>query len=194
MPLLLWLRIGHTSPVVSYRSPTRAWRESHLMKGTTMNIDTNHLDLIVKNGTVKIPSIFLFQYFDDVTRFLNHAKKQNCTVIFENEDLTVAPNENDAGIRAKINIFATIIACREIGNAYVRFVGNIDQMSWDNAESMNGETYESAKERIDAERAKKKAPSKKEIMKQLHDPNISESLKNELTEELYKGIEIRSND
>ena len=82
----------------------------------------DHLELIVKNGTVKIPSIFLFQYFEDVTIFLNHAKKENCTVIFENEGLTGKPG-----------IFSSIIACREIGNAYVRFVGNIDKMSWDNA-------------------------------------------------------------
>ena len=100
-----------------------------------MNTNTNHLDLIVKNGTVKIPSIFLFQYFEDVTIFLNHAKKENCTVIFENEDLTVTPDNDDMVIRGKVSIFSSIIACREIGNAYVRFVGNIDKMSWDNAES-----------------------------------------------------------
>ena len=98
-------------------------------------MNTNHLDLIVKNGTVKIPSIFLFQYFEDVTIFLNHAKKENCTVIFENEDLTVTPDNDDMVIRGKVGIFSSIIACREIGNAYVRFVGNIDKMSWDNAES-----------------------------------------------------------
>ena len=98
-------------------------------------MNTNHLDLIVKNGTVKIPSIFLFQHFEDVTLFLNHAKKENCTVIFENEDLTVTPDNDDMVIRGKVGIFSSIIACREIGNAYVRFVGNIDKMSWDNAES-----------------------------------------------------------
>ena len=38
---------------------------------------------------------------------------------------------------------------------------------------------------------KKKEPSKKEIMKQLHDPNISEAKKNKLIDLLYKGIETR---
>ena len=38
---------------------------------------------------------------------------------------------------------------------------------------------------------KKKEPSKKEIMKQLHDPKISEAKKNKLMEQLYKGIDIK---
>lgn len=92
----------------------------------------SHLELIVKNGTVRIPSIFMFENFEDVTIFLNHAKDAKCTVIFDNENLTVTPDNDDFGIRAKIHIFTAIISFREIGNAYFRFVHNIDQMSWDN--------------------------------------------------------------
>ena len=36
--------------------------------------------------------------------------------------------------------------------------------------------------------------SKKELVKRLHDSNVSEEQKNLLMEDLYKGIEIRSND
>lgn len=38
---------------------------------------------------------------------------------------------------------------------------------------------------------KKKEPSKKEILKQLGDPNLSKAKKNQLMEKLYKGIDIR---
>lgn len=93
----------------------------------------DHLELIVKNGTVRIPSIFMFEHFEDVTIFLDHAKKANCTVIFENENVEVAPNNDDFGTRAKIHIYSAMIANREIGNAYLRYLGNIDKMSWDNA-------------------------------------------------------------
>lgn len=92
----------------------------------------DHLELIVKDGTVRIPSIFLFEHFEDVAIFLNHAKEANCTVIFENEEVTVAPGVDDFGVRAKVHIYTTMIANRELGNAYVRYLGNIDKMSWDN--------------------------------------------------------------
>ena len=38
---------------------------------------------------------------------------------------------------------------------------------------------------------KTKEPSKKEILKQLKDPNVSKAKKNALMEQLYKGIDIR---
>lgn len=93
----------------------------------------DHVELIVKNGTVRIPSVFMFGHFEDVTIFLNRAKEANCTVIFENENMVVEPNTDDMGVRAKIHIYSTIIAHRELGNAYLRYLGNIDKMSWDNA-------------------------------------------------------------
>lgn len=92
----------------------------------------NHLELIVKDGTIRIPSIFMFEHFEDVTIFLNNAKKANCTVIFDNENMTVVPGEDDFGIRTKIHIYTTMIANRELGNAYVRYLGNIEKMTWDN--------------------------------------------------------------
>lgn len=90
----------------------------------------NHLEIIVKDGTVKIPSIFMFEDWIDIDPFLNHARNMNCTVIFENENITITPNDGGAS-RTKIGIFKTIIAEREIGNAYVRYLGNIDKMSWE---------------------------------------------------------------
>ena len=48
------------------------------------------------------------------------------------------------------------------------------------------ESYEDAKNRIEAEQAKEK------IIKQLRDPNVPQEKKNELMEELYEGIEIKN--
>ena len=92
------------------------------------NENTSHVDIIVKDGVVAIPSIFMFEDWVDLDTFLNHAKKMNCIVVFENEDIEVVPNSNASNL--KIGIYKTIIADREIGNAYLRYLGNIDRMKW----------------------------------------------------------------
>ena len=91
----------------------------------------NHLELIVKNGTVKIPSIFLFEHSDDVEQFLSYAKKAKCTVIFDNEDLTISPDKVSSDIRAKLDAYYLIVDCREIGNSYARCLLNVSEMTWD---------------------------------------------------------------
>ena len=93
-----------------------------------------HLELIVKNGTVRIPSIFMFEDWVDIDPFLAHARKMNCTVIFENENIMVMPDDYKFA-SMKIGIFRAIIAEREIGNAYVRYIGSPSEMSWDNVKS-----------------------------------------------------------
>lgn len=84
---------------------------------------------IVKDGVVRIPSIFMFEDWVDIDTFLAHAKRMNCTVIFENEKIEVVPNDNESGI--KIGIYRTIIAHKEIVNAYLRYLGDPKMMSWD---------------------------------------------------------------
>ena len=90
-----------------------------------------HFEVIVKDGTVRIPSIFMFEDWIDVDPFLAHARKMNCTVIFENERITVEPNDYES-VRRVVSLFVTIISYREIGNAYVRYLGSPSEMSWDN--------------------------------------------------------------
>mgnify|MGYP003313121726 CR=1 FL=1 len=90
----------------------------------------NHLDLIVKDGTITIPSIFMFEDWIDIDPFIRQARKMNCTVIFENENLIVNPNDYESA-RRHIGIFTTIISYREIGNAYVRYLGSPNKMTWD---------------------------------------------------------------
>lgn len=89
----------------------------------------NYLNIIVKDGTVAIPSIFMFEDYLDVTQFLDHARKMQCTVVFENERVEVKPNNDDS--RFKIYIYSQMVGNRELGNAYLRYLGNIDKMSWD---------------------------------------------------------------
>jgi hypothetical protein len=96
----------------------------------------NHLDVIVKDGTVRIPSIFMFEDWIDVDPFLTHARKMNCTVVFENEHITVEPNDYES-VRRMVSLFVTIISYREIGNAYVRYLGNPNEMSWDRVKGEN---------------------------------------------------------
>lgn len=89
----------------------------------------NHLDIIVKDGTVSIPSIFMFDDYLYLKQFLDHARKMNCTVVFENENVEVKPTIDDS--RFKMYVYEQMVGNREIGNAYVRYLGNIDKMSWD---------------------------------------------------------------
>lgn len=93
------------------------------------NENTSHFDIIVNDGTVRIPSIFMFEDWVDLDLFLARARQMNCTVTFENEEIVVDPNNNDSSI--KIGIYKTIIAHKEIVKAYLRYLGNIDEMSWD---------------------------------------------------------------
>ena len=95
------------------------------------NENTSHVELIVKDGTVTIPSIFMFEYPDDVTHFIRQAQNMNCTVIFENESLVIKPEDNYTEYRYYLFAYNSIISNRKIGDAYVRYVGSPDKMSWD---------------------------------------------------------------
>jgi hypothetical protein len=91
----------------------------------------DHLELIVKDGEVRIPSIFMFDNSRELEQFLESAKKMDCSVVFENENIEVLPNKDDGIVCAIIAIYKPIIDNHEIGNAYLRYLGNIDKMSWD---------------------------------------------------------------
>lgn len=94
----------------------------------------NYLELIVKDGTVTIPSIFMFEDWLDIDPFITQARKMNCTIVFENENLVVEPN-NYESVSHYINVYRIMVSHRELGNAYVRYVGGSDKMSWDNVET-----------------------------------------------------------
>ena len=93
----------------------------------------DHVKLIVKNGVVRIPSIFMFESYEELTVFLNRARESTCIVIFENEEIVVDEKRDNFEWRTKLLIYSNIIGNREIVNAYLRYLGDIDKMSWDNA-------------------------------------------------------------
>lgn len=87
---------------------------------------------IVKNGVVRIPSIFMLENFEKISIFLARAEEAECTVIFENEDIKVVPHGTPTEVRTKLHIYSNIIGNREIANAYFRYLGNLAEMTWDN--------------------------------------------------------------
>lgn len=95
------------------------------------NENNSHLELIEKNGTVKIPSIFMFENNRNLTDFLDRSREANCTVIFENENIKVLPNVDDGVAGSILAMYKPMIDNRGVGNAYLRYLGNIDKMRWD---------------------------------------------------------------
>ena len=91
----------------------------------------NHLDLIVKDGTVTIPSIFMFEHYDEVVGFVDEARKQNCTVVFENEREKITSEMDDSTLRYKLLKYVSIMST-DVGKSYLRYLADIDKMSWDN--------------------------------------------------------------
>ena len=91
----------------------------------------NLLELIEKNGEVRVPSIFMFEHYDELRTFVEQARKQSCVVVFENERETITLDMSDTDVNYKLLKYASIITNREVGNSYLRYIADIDKMSWD---------------------------------------------------------------
>lgn len=92
----------------------------------------NHLEYIVKDGTVKIPSIFMFDDILELESFLNHAKKMNCTIVFVNEEFELPPHWENMDVRFLYYNYRSLVSSPNLRNSYLRYLGNIDKMNWDN--------------------------------------------------------------
>lgn len=87
--------------------------------------DVSHFDLIEENGTVSILSIFLFQGgCSELFPFLQACKEYNCTVLFENENLTVKPHEKSTEQSMILSIYATIAQSPKIAEDYIRYLSS----------------------------------------------------------------------
>ena len=82
-----------------------------------------HFELIQENEQITAPSIFMFTSNDELYPFLYACEKHNCTVFFENENLTIPP-KYDMRIGTKLMAYSIVASCREIGDAYIRYLGN----------------------------------------------------------------------
>ena len=91
--------------------------------------DFPHFDLIEENKPIVIPSVFMFESHIELYSFMAACKAYNCTVFFENEKLIVPPNA-DMPTQVKLMCYANVAGCREIGDAYVRYLGDLAKMQW----------------------------------------------------------------
>ena len=87
-----------------------------------------HIDLIVQNGELKIPSIFMFENSLELRKFLDYARDMSCVIVFENENLVV--DHISDYYRFKLYAYEQMLDNHDIGNAYLRYLGNIEKMSW----------------------------------------------------------------
>lgn len=79
---------------------------------------------IEKNGTLTIDSIFeLKRSFFDVSPLIQECDKQNCTLRFENEDITIKPGayENNGSLRAQITAYCMVATYPQTAVDYTRY-------------------------------------------------------------------------
>lgn len=88
-----------------------------------------HVTVIKENGETIIPSIFMFKDIGRVMEFLYAAKKMNSTVIFENENLTVCPN--DVINEEEIIGYGMIMNNHKSVGDYLCYMVNIEKMKWE---------------------------------------------------------------
>jgi hypothetical protein len=97
--------------------------------------DIPHSELICTNGKIHIPSIFMFSGgCDELFPFLYACEKENCTVIFDNEDITVNDGGNFQNILLSVYAFLAQND-NKIGSDYLRYLYNITNMKWDNVKA-----------------------------------------------------------
>lgn len=94
-----------------------------------------HFDAIVKDGTVEIPSIFMFESGEtEYYPFLQACRKMNCTVHLANEDITIAPGEDDMMRRIKEMLYFQMARSPEMVKQYLDYVLERKRMSWDSVQ------------------------------------------------------------
>ena len=85
--------------------------------------DVSHFDQIVENGTTHIDSVFMFKSPNDLFPFMYACQNMNSTVIFENEDITISPDDKDKTLRDFILIlYCTIAEHPEIVQQYLSYL------------------------------------------------------------------------
>lgn len=105
------------------------YREVELKDNIKIN-ELPHGNIIVPNGEIIIPSIFMFNGADDLYPFLYGCKKSNCKVSFENEGIDVLPDDDSTDTMLKLLCYITIMNCRKVGDDYIRYLANLDKMKW----------------------------------------------------------------
>lgn len=92
--------------------------------------DFPHFDLIEENKEITIPSLFMFKNNDELCPFLAACDAYNCTVFFENENLTISPKEKWE-TKFELFCYTVVMNCRKIGDDYCRYLGNLAKKEWE---------------------------------------------------------------
>ena len=99
--------------------------------------DVPHYELIQKDGVVNIPSIFMFSGgMTEYYSFLKACSDFNCTVNLQNEEISIAPNDDDPVRLIKEMIYFQMASSPELVEQHLRFMLNRDKMTW---ESVTGD-------------------------------------------------------
>lgn len=93
--------------------------------------DVPHYELIVKDGEITIPSIFMFsECHTEYYLFIHACSELNCTVHLENEGLTIKPGDDDMVRRVKELSYFQMAQCPKMVEHYLRYLLNQDKMKW----------------------------------------------------------------
>lgn len=90
-----------------------------------------HGELIVENGSITIPSIFMFETISQVQSFLHSCKVLNCSVTFENEGLTASPDNYESTMSYYLVGYGGIMARPKFAEDYIKYLFHKDNMTWD---------------------------------------------------------------
>ena len=91
-----------------------------------------HIDLIVENGSITIPSIFMFgKDTGGLFLFISACREMNCTLHFKNEELHFNPKEYDSVTNAKLTTYMGMMSTPEFAENYIRYLFHKDDMTWD---------------------------------------------------------------
>ena len=95
-----------------------------------------HGELIVENGSITIPSIFMFETITQVQSFLHSCKMLNCTVRFENEGMIATPDNYESTISYQLIGYGGIMAQPKFAEDYMKYLFHKDDMNWDNVKGV----------------------------------------------------------
>ena len=74
----------------------------------------------------------MFENSIELRKFLEYARDMNCVIVFENENLLVDHTSDYYSF--KLYAYEQMLDNRDIGNAYLRYLGSINKMNWDTLE------------------------------------------------------------
>lgn len=97
-----------------------------------------HFDLIVKDGYIEIPSIFMFKECQmEYYPFLQACKEFNCTVRLANEDMTISPDDDDTIRHIKEMFYFQMVQCPQMVEQYIKYLLNKESMTWGNVQGVH---------------------------------------------------------